>query len=333
MGAFILSHFIFYTRPYIFCFFFGKKEKMVLEKFLADVNDDLDDLHEKVNDFGTDLQGILDFKEYFEGLADKLMTVSGTMQGAHTPGMDDSIKTLKAKFKESYMQQDLLYVDLLTDYGKMELDEDLEERAQAFMKMTTDVASMDETPSSLQMNHLEFLMVKARIDNWLDKLEEHLPFTAFGKHDEVPNLLNMDKAERQERMKKSMPKLVKLNGGISALLWAVRGMNDAIVRLVQFGDMVKKIVEPSKEAQNDIGAMIFSGAHKVIPTLKRLLKADKNIEKFLKVCPSKVESECAKLDKWLLDDIDTKMTVLGTELLIGVSFLVQCFVETKKEFA
>jgi len=51
-------------------------------------------------------------------------------------------------------------------------------------------------------------------------------------------------------------------------------MNDAIVRLVQFGDMVKKIVEPSKEAQNDIGAMIFSGAHKVIPTLKRLLKAD-----------------------------------------------------------
>ena len=25
--------------------------------------------------------------------------------------------------------------------------------------------------------------------------------------------------------------------------------------------MVKKIVEPSKEAQNDIGAMIFSGAH------------------------------------------------------------------------
>ena len=50
---------------------------MVLEKFLADVNDDLDDLQEKVNDFGTDLQGILDFKEYFEGLADKLMTVSG----------------------------------------------------------------------------------------------------------------------------------------------------------------------------------------------------------------------------------------------------------------
>ena len=32
-------------------------------------------------------------------------------------------------------------------------------------------------------------------------------------------------------------------------------------RLLQFGDMVKKIVEPSKEAQNDIGAMIFSGAH------------------------------------------------------------------------
>jgi len=306
---------------------------MVLEKFLADVNDDLDDLHEKVNDFGTDIQGILDFKEYFEELADKLMTVSGTMQGAHTPGMDDSIKALKAKFKESYMQQDLLYVDLLTDYGKMELNEDLEKRAQAFMKMTTDVASMDETPSSLQLNHLEFLMVKERIDNWLDKLEEHLPFTACGKHEEVPNLLNMDKAERQERTKKSMPKLVKLNGGISALLWAVRGMNDVIVRLVQFGDMVKKIVEPSKEAQNDIGAMIFSGAHKVIPTLKRLLKADKNIEKFLKVCPSEVETECAKLDKWLLDDIDTKMTVLGTELLIGVSFLVQCFVQTKAEFA
>ena len=29
----------------------------------------------------------------------------------------------------------------------MELNEDLEKRAQAFMKMTTDVASMDETPS------------------------------------------------------------------------------------------------------------------------------------------------------------------------------------------
>merc|ERR1711868_83044 len=176
----------FSTQDLIFFVFFWKERK-VLEKFLADVNDDLDDLHEKVNDFGTDLQGILDFKEYFEELADKLMTVSGTMQGAHTPGMDDSIKALKAKFKESYMQQDLLYVDLLTDYGKMELNEDLEKRAQAFMKMTTDIASMDETPSSLQLNHLEFLMVKARIDNWLDKLEEHLPFTAFGKHDEVPN--------------------------------------------------------------------------------------------------------------------------------------------------
>jgi len=160
---------------------------MVLEKFLADVNDDLDDLHEKVNDFGTDLQGILDFKEYFEELADKLMTVSGTMQGAHTPGMDDSIKALKAKFKESYMQQDLLYVDLLTDFGNMKMNEDLEKRAEAFMQMTTDVASMDETPTALQLNHLEFLMVKERIDNWLDKLEEHLPFTAFGKHDEVPN--------------------------------------------------------------------------------------------------------------------------------------------------
>ena len=36
-----------------------------------------------------------------------------TMQGAHTPEMDDSIKTLKAKFKQSYMHQDELFVDLL----------------------------------------------------------------------------------------------------------------------------------------------------------------------------------------------------------------------------
>ena len=35
------------------------------------------------------------------------------MQGAHTPEMEDSIKTLKAKFKESYMHQDELFVDLL----------------------------------------------------------------------------------------------------------------------------------------------------------------------------------------------------------------------------
>ena len=47
-----------------------------MENFLADVNDSLDDLNEKVHDFGTDMEGILDFKEYFEELADKLMTVS-----------------------------------------------------------------------------------------------------------------------------------------------------------------------------------------------------------------------------------------------------------------
>ena len=45
----------------------------------------------------------------------------------------------------------------------------------------------------------------------------------------------------------------------------------------------------------------------------------------------KVGTECAKLDKWLLDDIDTKMTVLGTELLIGVSFLVECFSSAEEE--
>ena len=47
-----------------------------MEVFLADLNDNIDDLNEKVIDFGTDLEGILDFKEYFEALADKLMTVS-----------------------------------------------------------------------------------------------------------------------------------------------------------------------------------------------------------------------------------------------------------------
>merc|ERR1719228_3186030 len=55
------------------------------------------------------------------------------MQGAHTPEMDDSIKTLKAKFKQSYMHQDYLYADLLLDFGKMEMDEGLEARAQAFI--------------------------------------------------------------------------------------------------------------------------------------------------------------------------------------------------------
>ena len=47
-----------------------------MENFLSDVNDSLDDLSDKVKDFGTDMEGILDFKEYFEELADKLMTVS-----------------------------------------------------------------------------------------------------------------------------------------------------------------------------------------------------------------------------------------------------------------
>ena len=58
-------------------------------------------------------------------------------------------------------------------------------------------------------------------------------------------------------------------------------------------------------------------------------KLSKNYSKMFNLI--KVGTECAKLDKWLLDDIDTKMTVLGTELLIGVSFLVECFSSAEEE--
>jgi len=300
-----------------------------MNKFLSDVNDSLDQA--KAQGFGTDIQEIVEFREFFEEIADHGMIVSRTMLASKTPEMDDSIKTLKAKFKEAAKLQDKLFLDLIMDFGNIEkMDDGLKERAQIFMKMTSDVESMQETPTALQLGFLRFLMIQKRIDAWLDSLEQILPFTAKEKGEEIPNINDMDREKQKEMIKKMMPSLVKLNTKISCLLWAVRGANDGIFKRFNLLDTIKKILAPSPAARTDVAAMIFSIAIKVLPTLKRLMRADTNIEKFLKTCPSKVKSESGKLDKWLLNNIDTKMTVLETELLIGISFLVQMLAAAKK---
>jgi len=299
-----------------------------MNKFLSDVNDSLD--HAKAKGFGTDIQKIVEFREFFEEIADHGMIVSRTMLASKSPEMDDVKRTLKAKFKEAAKLQDKLFLDLIMDFGNMKMDDGLKDRAKTFMKMTSDIESMQETPTALQLGYLRFLMVQQRIDAWLDSLEQILPFTAKEKGEEIPKINNMDREKQKETIKKMMPSLVKLNTKISCLLWAVRGVNDGVFRRFNFIDTIKKILAPSQAARTDIAAMIYSIAIRLIPTLKRLMRADTNIEKFLKTCPSKVKSEDGKLDKWLLNNMDTKMTVLETELLIGISFLVQMLAAAKR---
>ena len=93
------------------------------------------------------------------------------MQSTHSSEMDDALKTLKAKFKESCFKQDELLLQLMTsknekknnkllyyniinsDHGNMKkMDENLKDRAEKFIAMTADIASLNKVPTVIFIN-------------------------------------------------------------------------------------------------------------------------------------------------------------------------------------
>merc|ERR1711937_327599 len=307
---------------HIFEIFDLTQQKM--NKFLSDLTDNLDNA--RTEGFAIDVEGTLKFKEYFEKTSYELLATSATMQSTHSSEMDDALKTLKAKFKESCFKQDELLIQLMTNHGNMKkIDENLKDRADKFIAMTADIASLNKVPTSLQMCYLEFLLLLKKIEAWIDELEAVLPFTAKSNTTETLQFLkDMDSSKRKETAEDISPKLLKLESELCLLMWLVRGMDDQIVRL--FNSNMVKTIDASEETRSDVATMVFASTVKVLPTLNRLMACDTNIENFLKKIPrSEVKTDCGKLDMWLLDDIDTRMTCLETELLIGISFLVQSF--------